>query len=64
MPFELRDKYPAFQVIEGEFAYHTFRHGEIYDTVPPEHEDKFHDISSAGEKGLPSEALAQEGGNE
>ncbi len=49
--FRLKDKYPAFQVIqEGAFAYHTFRPGELYDRVPSDEEYKFEKIAGGEEE--------------
>ena len=45
--FVLKANYPPFQVTaEGEFEYHTFRHGEIYDKVPPGEAYKFDSLES------------------
>ena len=42
MGFKLKEKENEFQVTkEGEFEYHRFKHGIIYDQVPPEHLDRF-----------------------
>ena len=45
--FVLKVNCPAFQVTaEGEFEYHTFRHGEIYNKIPPEEAHKFESLES------------------
>jgi hypothetical protein len=45
--FVLKANYPAFVVTaEGEFEYHTFRRGEIYDKVPDGEAYKFDFLES------------------
>ena len=45
--FVLKANYPAFVVTaEGPFEYHKFRHGEIYDQVPPGEAYKFESLES------------------
>lgn len=55
MPFKLKDQYPAFQIVEGPFAYHTFRHGQLYECIPEELEEKFEEIGKV---------IIQKGGEE
>lgn len=46
MPYKLKDTENEFQVIrEGEFEYHTFRHGEVYGKIPEPEKDRFIDIN-------------------
>jgi len=46
MSFKLKATEPGFQVTrEGEFEYHKFLPGRIYEKVPPEEIHKFEDIS-------------------
>ena len=45
--FVLKSNCPDFQVTaEGEFEYHTFRHGETYDKIPPGEAKKFDSLES------------------
>ena len=42
MPYKLKPNVPAFQVTrEGEFEYHKFLHGEVYERVPEEEKERF-----------------------
>ncbi len=41
----LKDSENDFQVTEGRFAYHTFKHGEVYDAIPEEYGDRFEAIA-------------------
>ncbi len=43
--WKLKDAENAFQVTEGGFAYHTFRHGEVYDAIPEDYQDRFEAIA-------------------
>jgi hypothetical protein len=50
MPYKLKEKENEFQVTkEGEFEYHHFKHGEIYDKVPIEEQHRFEETSTGTE---------------
>lgn len=54
MRYKLKAKVPDFRVTrEGEFAYHRFEHGKIYDKIPPEDQDKFEKIPIQEEPAAP-----------
>ena len=45
--YTLKPGQPEFQVTrEGDFEYHTFKRGEIYDKVPPEEIRRFDLVKS------------------
>lgn len=46
MLYRLKKGQENFQVVDGPFAYHTYRHGETYDTVPPEEAHKFDELGA------------------
>jgi len=41
MGFKLKQKNEVFKVVDGPFVGRTYRHGQIYDEVPPEETYKF-----------------------
>lgn len=48
MSYKLKEKENEFQVTkEGEFEYHTFKHGVIYNRVPSEEAHRFEETHSA-----------------
>jgi hypothetical protein len=48
MQYQLKKTTNEFQVTrEGEFEYHRFKHGVVYDKVPPEEADKFETIEDS-----------------
>jgi hypothetical protein len=43
--YRLKTNQSAFQVTrEGPFEYHTFKHGEVYEKVPPEEIHRFNSL--------------------
>jgi hypothetical protein len=66
--YRLKTNQPEFQVTrEGSFEYHTFKHGEIYEKVPPEEIHRFDpvkDITPAREEDAKSHrGSSKKGGN-
>ena len=48
--YKLKPRYEAFQVVDGPFAGHTYRPGEVYETVPPREKQKFDVVKSENRK--------------
>ena len=49
--YRLKASEPDFQVTrEGEFAFHTFRSGVLYERVPEEDRDRFEVIGGGEER--------------
>lgn len=47
MPFRLKDSENEFQATkEGKFEFRSFRHGKVYDEVPPEEAHRFETTES------------------
>lgn len=45
MPYKLKKSELAFQVIrEGKFEYRRYKHGVVYDEIPPEDASRFDKI--------------------
>ncbi len=45
MKYILKPSENEFQVTrEGEFEFKTFRHGEVYEKIPPEEANRFEEI--------------------
>lgn len=61
--YKLKPKVPAFQVTaEGTFAYHTFKHGEVYEKIPPEQEHKFNSLGGTAPTRPPKDSKEVAGG--
>ena len=55
MPYKLKKKELAFQVTrEGKFEYRRYKHGVLYDEVPPEDAHRFEQTQSAERPGSKS----------
>ena len=53
MRYQLKPQFPAFQVTrEGEFEYHHFKHGEIYQKIPDPERDRFEEVASGSDEPL------------
>ena len=49
--YRLKKDLPEFQVTrEGEFEYHTFKHGVIYERIPEEDRSRFEPVVTDSEK--------------
>lgn len=46
MGFKLKQEYEVFMVVDGPFAGHTYRHGVVYDSVPPQEAHKFDPVGA------------------
>jgi hypothetical protein len=42
--FRLKKKYEAFMVVDGPYAGNTYRHGVVFEKVPPNEQHKFEEI--------------------
>jgi hypothetical protein len=51
MGFKLKQKYEVFKVVDGPFAGKTYRHGVVYDDVPPQEKHKFDQVDVEESKG-------------
>lgn len=60
MSYTLKKGEEAFQVMDGPFAYHTFKHGVVYDRIPEEHKGKFEKTKGSGVQGVKGSRVKDE----
>ena len=46
MEYRLKTGVESFQVVDGEFAYHTFKKSVVYEKIPPNEAMKFEEIQT------------------